>query len=68
MTDRIKVELTLTELSALQSGEQTMMIYGDCKICGATPINDASDLCEACEEQARLDGEFDGDEDEEAAV
>lgn len=44
-----------------------MMVYGDCKICGATPINDATDLCEACEEQARLDGEMDDLKDDDAA-
>ena len=41
-----------------------MMVFGDCKICGAHPIDDATDLCEGCLEQAELDGEL-GEADEE---
>jgi hypothetical protein len=38
-----------------------MMVYGTCTQCGATPINDQTELCEACEDEARASGEL-GDE------
>lgn len=34
-------------------------VYGNCIECGAFPINDETELCEACEEEARHAGEFD---------
>ena len=34
-------------------------VYGNCIECGATPIDDRTELCEECEAEARRAGEFD---------
>jgi len=34
-------------------------VYGNCAQCGATPIDDRTELCEDCEREARISGELD---------
>jgi hypothetical protein len=39
-------------------------VYGTCKECGATPIDDRTELCEECEREARISGELDDPDDD----
>lgn len=42
----------------------TMIVYGNCAECGSFPINDATGLCEFCEEEAAREGEPGLDDDD----
>jgi hypothetical protein len=47
----------MLELKAAMS-----IVYGTCKECGATPIDDRTELCEECEREARISGALDDDD------